>query len=201
MRIEPLARPVPSRKVPVIGIVGWKNSGKTTLTVRLVEELTRRGLKVATVKHAHHDFQIDDRETDSARHRRAGARQVAIVSANRWAVVSEIAGAAEPDLAEVIAALEPSDIVIVEGYKSAAIPKIEARRHASLTKRPLADEDPHVLAIAADHAVKGTSLPVFGLDDIAEIADFIDKAVGPLPHRRGGARRGRQRSSVRSIAE
>ena len=94
-------------KPPVIGIAGWKKSGKTTLVTRLVEEFTRRGLRVATVKHAHHDFQIDAGETDSARHRRAGARQVAIVSSERWAVVNELAGAPEPSLEAVIAGLAP----------------------------------------------------------------------------------------------
>ena len=91
--------------IPVVGIVGWKKSGKTTLVVRLIEELTRRGLKVATVKHAHHNFQIDDKETDSARHRRAGAAQVAVVSAKRWALIGEFGNAPEPDLAEVIGLL------------------------------------------------------------------------------------------------
>jgi molybdopterin-guanine dinucleotide biosynthesis protein B len=165
---------------PIIGIAGWKESGKTTLTVRLVEEFTRRGLKVATVKHAHHAFQIDDGETDSARHRRAGARQVAVVSRRRWAIVSELGGAPEPNLAEVIGCLDPCDLVIVEGYKSAPIPKIETRRQGSVTKRQLADDDPLVLAIAADHEVDGKGCPVFSLDDITRIADLISTAIGPL---------------------
>jgi len=164
----------------IIGIVGWKKSGKTTLTVRLVAEFTRRGLTVATVKHAHHAFQIDDGETDSARHRRAGARQVAIVSAKRWAIVNELSGAPEPSFKEVITQLGPANLIIVEGYKSATIPKIEARRRASLTTRPLAGDDPYVIAIAADHAVDGKGLPVFNLDDIQAIADFIEQAIGPL---------------------
>jgi molybdopterin-guanine dinucleotide biosynthesis protein B len=165
-------------RTPLIGIAGWKKSGKTTLAVRLIEEFTRRGFKVATIKHAHHAFQIDDGETDSARHRRAGARQVAIVSRRRYALIGELEGAPEPNFEEVVAWLEPCDLIIVEGYKSAAIPKIEARRLASLTKRPLADDDPLVLAIAADHPVEGTSLPVFSLDDIVGLADFIARATG-----------------------
>lgn len=173
----------PTYPVPIIGIAGWKKSGKTTLTVRLVEEFARRGLKVATVKHAHHAFVIDDDDTDSARHRRAGARQVAVVSAARWAIVTELDGAPEPNFEEVIAALEPADLVIVEGYKSAPIPKIEARRLASFTRRPLAADDPNVIAIAADHAVDGNGLPVFALDDIGAIADFVDKTIGPLEPR------------------
>ena len=158
---------------PVIGIAGWKKSGKTTLAVRLIAEFTRRGLKVATVKHAHHDFQIDEAETDSARHRRAGASQVAVVSAKRWALIAELEGAPEPELAEVVGWLEPCDLVIVEGYKQAPIPKIEARRRAALSHRPLAVTDQSVIAIAADHPVEDSGLPAFRLDDIDAIAEFI----------------------------
>lgn len=165
---------------PIIGIAGWKNAGKTTLTVKLVEEFTRRGLKVATVKHAHHDFQVDDGETDSARHRRAGACEVAIVSSRRWAIVHELGDEPEPDLEEVIALLGPSDLVIVEGYKAAPIPKIEARRMGQVSKRSLAEADPNVIAIAADHAAEGHGRPVFALDDIAGIADHIEGTIGPF---------------------
>lgn len=166
------------RKTPIIGIAGWKKSGKTTLTVRLVAEFTRRGLKVATVKHAHHEFQIDDGETDSARHRKAGASQVAVVSSKRWAVVTELDSAPEPNFEEVIACLEPADLIIVEGYKTAAIPKIEARRTAQISKRPLAPDDPQVIAIAADHAVEDASVPTFDLDDVDAIADHITRTLG-----------------------
>jgi molybdopterin-guanine dinucleotide biosynthesis protein B len=159
--------------VPVIGIAGWKKSGKTTLVARLITELTRRGLKVATVKHAHHAFQIDEAETDSARHRRAGAAQVAVVSPERWAMITELNGAPEPELAEVLSWLDPCDLVIVEGYKGAAIPKIEVRRSEAFGKEPLAARDGMVLAIAADHVVDGQGLPVFALDDATGIADFI----------------------------
>ncbi len=162
---------------PIIGIAGWKKSGKTTLAVRLVEEFTRRGLTVATVKHAHHSFQIDDAETDSARHRRAGAGQVAVVSRDRWALVTELAGRDEPDFADVIAMLEPCDLIVVEGYKSAAIPKIEARRTASFTHHPIAPDDPLVIAIAADHPTESHGRPVFALDDIAGLADLIAATV------------------------
>jgi molybdopterin-guanine dinucleotide biosynthesis adapter protein len=165
---------------PVIGIAGWKKSGKTTLVTRLITELTARGLKVATIKHAHHDFQIDDQETDSARHRRAGAAQVAVVSAKRWAMIAELGDAAEPPLPEVIARMGPCDLIIVEGYKAAPIAKIEARRTHAANQRPLADTDPHVIAIAADHAIKGARLPVFSLDDIEAIADFIVKTTNTV---------------------
>jgi len=164
-------------EIPVIGIAGWKKSGKTTLVTRLIAELTRRGLKVATVKHAHHAFQIDDAETDSARHRRAGAAQVAVVSRDRWAIIRELHEEPEPDLAEVLSWLDPCDLVIVEGYKRAAIPKIEVRRSASFDHEPLAESDANVLAIAADHPVEST-LPVFSIDDISGIADFIIAKAG-----------------------
>ncbi len=163
---------------PVIGIAGWKKSGKTTLAVRLIAEFTARGLKIASVKHAHHSFQIDDAETDSARHRRAGASQVAIVSRNRWAVVKELGGDPEPDLAEVVAWLGPCDLIIIEGYKSAPIPKIEARRSEARGQEPLADRAPHVIAIAADHPADGIGRPVFSLDDIVGLADFIARHTG-----------------------
>jgi molybdopterin-guanine dinucleotide biosynthesis adapter protein len=164
---------------PLIGIAGWKNSGKTTLVTRLVAEFARRGLDVATIKHAHHAFQIDDGETDSARHRRAGAGQVAIVSEARWAVVRELRDRPEPSLEEIIARLEPCDLIIVEGYKRAPIPKIELRRAAAADGQRLSDGDPYVIAIAADHAVDDTALPVFGLDEFAAIADFI-RAYRPV---------------------
>lgn len=177
--------------VPVFGIAGWKKSGKTTLTVRLVEELTRRGFKIATVKHAHHDFQIDDAETDSARHRRAGAGQVAVVSRQRWAIVKELRDEPEPNFEEVIGWLDPCDLILVEGYKSAPIRKIEARRQASITKTQLAADDDLVIALASDQPVPESLLPVFHLDDITAMADFIEaatclkaRATVELPHTR-----------------
>lgn len=162
---------------PIIGIAGWKKSGKTTLVERLVAEFARRGLRVATVKHAHHDFAIDDAETDSARHRRAGASQVAIVSSRRWALVNELGGAPEPGLSDIVGRLAPCDLVVVEGYKAAPIPKIEVRRTAARDQSPLCDGDPHILAIATDHGATHPTLPVFSLDDINGIADFIVRAV------------------------
>lgn len=159
---------------PVLGIAGWKNSGKTTMTERLVAELSRRGLRVATVKHAHHDFDVDVPGTDSWRHRHAGAREVAIVSARRWAVMHELREEPEPALEEVLERLSPADIVIVEGWKRGSHPKIELRRRAALAGNPpLAEADPAIIAVAADHETEAGALPVFHLDDVAAIADFV----------------------------
>ncbi len=166
----------------VVGISGWKNSGKTGLTVRLVEAFTRRGYRVSTIKHAHHDFDIDKPGADSFRHREAGAHEVAIVSGTRFAVMHELRGEQEPGLNEILDRLAPSDVVLIEGYKREPIPKIEVRRRDARSREPLAPDDPHIVAIATDHAVDGGSLPVFNLDDTEAIADFIAEHIG-LPKR------------------
>ncbi len=135
-------------KQNVIGITGWKNAGKTTLVEKLVTRFAEMGLRIATVKHAHHEFDIDHEGTDSYRHRKAGAREVAIVSARRWALMHELEGESEPPLADVLARLGPCDLVIVEGYKREGHAKIEVRRGKAGT--PLAPEDPSIIAIASD---------------------------------------------------
>ncbi len=157
----------------VFGVTGWKNSGKTTLLTRLVSEFARRGFKVSTVKHAHHEFDIDTPGTDSFRHREAGAKEVVIVSGNRWALMHELGDEAEPSMEDAIARLSPCDLILVEGYKSEAHPKIEARRTNSARSDPLAPDDPSILAVAADHEAETGALPRFDLDDVAAIADFI----------------------------
>ncbi|PSJ64427.1 molybdopterin-guanine dinucleotide biosynthesis protein B [Kumtagia ephedrae] len=162
----------------VFGITGWKNSGKTTLTERLVAEFARRGWTVSTVKHAHHAFDIDQPGTDSFRHRAAGAGEVAIVSGVRWALMHELRGDAEPDLDAILARLSPCDLVLVEGYKRERHKKIEVRRLEARSREPLAPGDPAIVAIAADHAVTGTGLPVFALDDVTAIADFVENVTG-----------------------
>ena len=172
------------RQHRVLGITGWKNSGKTTLTEKLVAELVGRGFNVSTVKHAHHDFDIDKEGADSFRHRAAGASEVAIVSGRRWALMHELRNAErEPPLEDILARLAPCDLVIVEGYKREAHPKIEARRLGARDTSPLAPGDPTIVAIAADHPVPGETLPVFALDDVETIADFALSLCG-LPERR-----------------
>jgi molybdopterin-guanine dinucleotide biosynthesis protein B len=162
----------------VFGVTGWKNSGKTTLVEALVRELTGRGWRVATVKHAHHDFDIDKEGTDSFRHRKAGAGEVAIVSARRWALMHELAGEGEPALEDVLSRLSPADLVLVEGYKRGSHRKIEARRLEAKDRSPLTATDPNIAAVAADHPVTGETVPVFALDDIPGIADFIEHEAG-----------------------
>ncbi|WP_029056785.1 molybdopterin-guanine dinucleotide biosynthesis protein B [Stappia stellulata] len=158
---------------PVFGITGWKNSGKTTLVVRLVAEFTARGFRVSTVKHAHHAFDVDREGTDSHRHRTAGASEVALVSGRRWALMHELRDDDEPPLPDILARLSPCDLVLIEGYKREAHPKIEARRADARQQTPLAPEDPQILAIATDGALPAGGLPIFDLDDIPAIADFI----------------------------
>lgn len=164
----------------VFGISGWKNSGKTGLTERLVAELTRRGYRISTIKHAHHDFDIDKPGADSFRHRQAGATEVAIVSGTRFAIMHELRNEPEPPLADILARLAPCDLVLIEGYKREPVPKIEARRLEAKSREPLAPNDPHIVAIAADHTVKDSGLPVFDLNDTVSIADFIAQATGLL---------------------
>lgn len=161
----------------VFGITGWKNSGKTTLTERLVVELTRRGWKISTVKHAHHAFDIDTQGTDSFRHRAAGAVEVAIVSGHRWALMHELRDESEPPLENILARLAPCDLVLVEGYKREAHKKIETRRLKAKDTVPLAASDPNIVAVAADHPTDN-SLPAFNLDDIEAIADFVEGIAG-----------------------
>ena len=158
--------------VKLLGIAGFKNAGKTTLTERLVEELTSRGYRISTIKHAHHGFDIDQEGRDSWRHRQAGASEVAVVSMKRWALVHELRGEREPELQEVVARMGPCDLILTEGYKGLAHPKIEVRDLA-LQHPELAERDPSVIAIACNGAAKDAPVPVFDRDDIAAIADFI----------------------------
>ncbi|PLX39167.1 MAG: molybdopterin-guanine dinucleotide biosynthesis protein B [Hyphomicrobiales bacterium] len=169
--------------VPVIGVTGWKNSGKTTMVVGIVGELTRRGYRVSTVKHAHHAFDVDHEGTDSYRHRGAGAGEVALVSGYRWVLMHENReNEEEPGLGDFLPRFAPCDVVIVEGYKRESYPKLEVRRLEASRNDPLALTDPTVFAIASDHAVDDTDKPVFSLDDIGAITDFIIETFGIKRH-------------------
>lgn len=169
---------------PMIGIAGWSNSGKTTLVEKLTRHFTDKGLRVATIKHTHHRFDVDRPDSDTARHRMAGAAQTAIVSSQRVAIVEEIYARGEPPLDEIAERLGPADLILVEGYKSAPIPKIEVRRAAVASERILAANDPFVIAIAADYELYGHGKPIFDLDDIRGLAAAIEEAVGPFDLRR-----------------
>lgn len=162
----------------VFGVTGWKNSGKTTLVERLVAEFVRRGWTVNTVKHAHHDVDIDQPGTDSARHRAAGATEVALVGGLRYAIMRE---QGEPSLSQVLERLSPADLVLIEGYKRESHQKIEVRAGRG---EPMAANDPAIVAIAADTPPAGTDLPWFRRDDIAAIADFIASRLAAAVERR-----------------
>lgn len=161
----------------VYGITGWKNSGKTGLMERLVASFCARGLSVSTIKHAHHDTDIDSPGRDSYRHRAAGAQQVLLATPHRWALMAELRGAPEPDLEAMLAQLAPVDLVLIEGYKAAPHPKIEAFRAVN-DKPPLAESKEGIRAIAADALPGPSPLPVFDLDDTEAIADFIAQELG-----------------------
>lgn len=160
----------------VYGITGWKNAGKTGLMERLVTEITARGFSVSTLKHAHHTFDVDQPGRDSFRHRTAGAHQVLLSSAKRWALMTELRGDPEPSLEELLCNMSPVDLILIEGWKSSSHPKIEAWR--AETSHPLiAPQDPTIRAIATDTPLEGDRVQ-FDLDDTRSIADFILGEVG-----------------------
>jgi molybdopterin-guanine dinucleotide biosynthesis adapter protein len=156
----------------VIGLAGWSGSGKTTLITKVIPVLIGRGLKVATIKHAHHEFDIDRPGKDSWLHREAGASEVVVSSGRRWALVHELRGDPEPPLVELLAKLSPADLVIVEGFKRHAHPKLEVYR--TVVGKPLIyPEDDCIVAIAADAPLPRAQLPVLMLDDIEAIANVL----------------------------
>ena len=156
----------------IFGVTGWKNSGKTGLVERLVAEFIHRGLSVSTVKHAHHTFDVDHPGRDSYRHRVAGAKEVLLVSKNRWAIMHELRDEDEPNLAEILTKIEKVDLVIIEGFKQDRHPKIEAFREETKTS-VIALQDDTIVAVAASSSLPDLSIPVFDLDSTSEIADFI----------------------------
>jgi len=158
------------------GIVGYKNAGKTGLMERLVADITGRGFSVSTIKHAHHSFDVDHPGKDSYRHRAAGANQTLLSSGARWALMSELRGADEPPLADLLATLNPVDLILIEGYKRDTHPKVEAFR-AAPGNPLLATDDPTIKAIATDTSVDARQ-PQFDLNDTKAIANFILSEVG-----------------------
>ena len=156
----------------VFGLAGWSGSGKTTLMTALIPEFVARGITVSTIKHAHHGFDVDQPGKDSWRHRQAGAREVMVVSDRRWALMHELRDEPEPGLDDLLPRITPVDLLLVEGFKRHAHPKIEVHR-PSLGKPPLHPDDPFVVAVASDVDLPGLPLPLLPLGDPAVIADFI----------------------------
>jgi len=156
----------------VFGLVGWSGSGKTTLMVRLLPELIGRGLTVSTMKHTHHNFDIDKKGKDSYEHRVAGACEVLLASSARWALLHEVRDAPEPDMDALIAHMTPVDLVLIEGFKRHRHAKLEVFR-PSVGQPPLWPDDPSVRAVASDEPLSDVTLPVLDLNDVAGVADFI----------------------------
>src|ERR1700687_1678420 len=156
----------------IIGLAGWSGAGKTTLLIKVIPCLIARGLRVSTLKHAHHAFDIDQPGKDSHSHRMAGATEVLVGSANRWALVHELRGEAEPALGALLGKLGPGDLVLVEGYKRAPHPKLEVYR-AALGKPMLHPDDPAIVAIASDAPLPAAKIPMVDLDDVERVADLL----------------------------
>lgn len=181
--------------IPLIGFAAFSGTGKTTLLVKLLPRLKQAGLRVAVVKHAHHSFEMDVPGKDSFRLRAAGADEMLVASRGRIGWIRERAETeSEPSLREALAVLDPSrlDIVLVEGFKSEALPKIELHR-AALGRPLLFPGDRRIIAIASDDAPLAQDpgdLPHLSLDDPDEIANFV-LAFAARGRSRGAHRAGR----------
>jgi molybdopterin-guanine dinucleotide biosynthesis protein B len=163
----------------IIGLAGWSGSGKTTLITKVIPRLIARGLTVSTLKHAHHGFDLDQPGKDSFFHRTAGATEVVISSARRFAILHELRGEGEWDLPDLVGKMSPVDLVLVEGYKRDAFPKLEIHRAAN-GKPLIHPEDPHIVAVAADTPLPDAGVPVIDLNDIEGIADVLVKHAVPV---------------------
>lgn len=162
-----------------IGFAGWSGAGKTTLLSKLIPEFTGRGLRVATLKHAHHAFDVDHPGKDSYLHRQAGASEVIVSSSRRWVQIHEVGEDGEARLPDLLRLLSPCDLVIVEGFKREVHPKLEVHRAAN-GRPPLHPDDPRIVGIASDVAFPDAPVPVVVLDDIATIADLVISRAEPL---------------------
>ena len=163
----------------VIGLAGWSGAGKTSLLTKVIPRLVARGCKVSTVKHAHHAFDVDQPGKDSHTHRLAGATEVLVGSAKRWALVHELRGAPEASLEMLLAKLAPVDLVLVEGFKREAHPKLEVYR-AAIGKPLLHPDDPAIVAVASDAVLPAARVPVVMLDDVDGIVDILLAQAAPL---------------------
>lgn len=160
----------------VFGFAGWSGAGKTTLIEKLIPLFVADGLRVALVKQTHHDFDVDQPGKDSWRMRAAGAAEVLVTSNRRWALMHELIHEPEPGLEALLARLSPCDLVLVEGYKRHAIPKLEVHRTAN-GKPWLFPDDPAIVAVAAD-AEPPANIARFDLNDVSHIYEFIRNRMG-----------------------
>jgi molybdopterin-guanine dinucleotide biosynthesis protein B len=163
----------------IIGLAGWSGSGKTTLITKVLPVLIGRGLKVSTLKHAHHGFDLDKPGKDSFMHRASGATEVIISSERRWAVLHELRGEEEWDLPALLSKASPVDLVLVEGFKREPFPKLEIFRREN-GKPLLHPDDPHIVAVASDAAVPEAKVPVIDLNNIEVIADMLFQRAVPI---------------------
>ncbi len=171
----------------IFGLAGWSGSGKTSLVVRLIPALVRRGLRVSTMKHAHHDFDVDQPGKDSHRHREAGASEVLVTSARRWALMHELRGEREAAIEELVRHMTPVDLLLVEGFKAHAHDKLEVFRR-TVGKPLLCVGDAKIVAVASDGPVGEARVPVLDLNAADAIADFIVAHCGfAAPQRKGAA--------------
>ena len=160
----------------IFGFAGWSGSGKTTLIEKLIPRFAGAGLRVSLIKHAHHTFDVDQPGKDSYRHRHAGASEILVTSSRRWVLMHELRGAHEPAFEDHVKRISPCDLLIIEGFKFAAIPKLEVWRAA--TGEPLLHpNDPHIVAVASDTKLQ-TPLPLLDLNDDASVAAFIVSHLG-----------------------
>ena len=162
----------------VFGIVGWKNSGKTGLLERLVDDIANRGFSVSTMKHAHHNFDVDQKGKDSFRHRKAGAHQVFLSSDAGWVLMTELRESLKLTMEEQLGKMDPVDLVLIEGFKTNDHLKIETYRSVTGQKL-IAPSDKNIIAVATNDKVD-TVVPTLNLDDTKTIADFVLKTVGLL---------------------
>jgi molybdopterin-guanine dinucleotide biosynthesis adapter protein len=163
----------------IIGLAGFSGSGKTTLLAKVIPNLVARGLAVSTLKHAHHDFDIDRPGKDSHTHRLAGATEVLVSSSRRWALMHELRGTGELALPELLRRLSPVDLVVIEGFKRDQHPKLEVRR-AVLGHPLLHTDDPTIVAVAADAPLPDATVPLVHLDNVEAIADILIQHAVPL---------------------
>jgi molybdopterin-guanine dinucleotide biosynthesis protein B len=173
------------------GFAGFSGSGKTTLIEQLIPLFTARGLRVSLIKHAHHAFDVDQPGKDSYRHRRAGAHEVLVTSSRRWALMHELRGEAEPPLEALIERLSACDLLLVEGFKRAALPKLEVYR-AAVGEAPLHPHDPHIVAVATDTALEAP-IPVLDLNQPEAIGEFILAHLGLAGPAQPGAKQSEQK--------